>query len=90
MALLDTTENDMIVTARSLIQSGSQPITVNHNEPLVPDDYVVIEVTPKVQLFNAHSIKYTVNGVVGEIPLDKGRSTIDWSPLPNSCLRYNR
>lgn len=87
--LLDATD-DMIVTARSLLKSGAEPIRIGNNEPLVPDDYVVIEVFPAGKYFNSRSIKYSVNGLKGEIPLDAGRSNIDWSSLPNTCLRYNR
>jgi 4-amino-4-deoxy-L-arabinose transferase-like glycosyltransferase len=87
--LLDSSD-DMIVTVRSLLQSGAEPIRVGHNQPLVPDDYVVIEVFPSGKYFNSRSIKYSVNGLKGEVPLDKGRANMDWSPLPNTCLRYNR
>jgi len=86
---LDPTDKNWTLSYRSLGKSDNGFKEIIDGGDIVPEDYILLDIKPKNQNITAKTIKYVINDKTGEIPLDKGRNTTDWSPLPNTCIRIN-
>jgi len=88
MYLLDE-ESNWDIYVHLLLQPGVEPVKVQSSEELILDDYIALGIQPTSPSVTETAIKYMVNGRVGELPIDGGRTTTDWSRLPHTCLRFN-